>query len=422
MRKSLVTISFSIACVFTLFCLTAFSAEKGAIKVGWLVPKTGVYAVMGEDMTNGFRMYMEEIGYKAAGRKIEVIEEDDRAIPETAITKFRKLVSHDNVAVVAGITAAPNGLACAELADQLKTPLIIACAAADDNTQRKRKKWATRIGWTGSQPMYPFGEWVRKNLGYEKIATIAIDFQFGFDNVGGFQTSFEAAGGKIIQKQWAPIGTVDFGPYISAINRKADAVFVNFAGQMCLHFHKQYKDSGIKLPVIGSGTNSDEFILPAQGDEILGYISPLHYSAALDIPANVQFQQKYQAKYKKIGSYYASHCYELATWLHLAIEAVKGNVEDKEGFLTAIKGVKLPNPVRGPFHLDEYGHPIQNIYIRKVEKVDGYKLDFMKSGPTKWNMIIDTIPAVSQFWKFDPEKYMAQPTFSHQFPECKYCE
>jgi len=422
MRKSLVTILVSTVCVLALFCMTGFAAEKGAIKVGWLAPKTGVYAVMGEDMTNGFHMYMEEIGYKAAGRKIEVIEEDYRAVAETGITKFRKLVSHDNVAVVGGITTAPVGLACAAVADQLQTPLIIACAAADDNTQRKRAKWATRLGWTGSQPMFPFGEWVRKNLGYEKVATIAIDFQFGFDNVGGFQTTFEANGGKIIQKQWAPIGTVDFGPYISAIDRSADALFVNFGGQMCLHFHKQYKDSGIKLPVIGSGTNSDEYILQSQGDEILGYISPLHYSAALDTPANRKFQEKYQKKYNKIGSYYAANSYELAWWIHLAIEAVKGDVENKEAFLKAIKSVRLPDPVRGPFYMDEYGNPVQNIYIRKVEKIDGYALDYLKSGPLKWNKVIDTIPQVSQFWKFDPETYMKQPTYSHDFPPCKYCK
>jgi branched-chain amino acid transport system substrate-binding protein len=422
MRKSLMTILVSTVCVLGLFCMDGFAAEKGPIKVGWLVPETGVYAVMGQDMTNGFRMYMEDIGYKVAGRKIEIIAEDSRAMSETAITKFRKLVSHDHVDVVAGIVTAPVGLACAALSDQLKTPLIISCAAADDNTQRKRKKWTTRTGWTGSQPMYPFGVWVRKHLGYTKVATIAIDFQFGFDNVGGFQTTFEANGGKIIQKQWAPIGTVDFGPYISAIDRSADAVFVNFGGQMCLNFHKQYQDAGIKIPLIGSGTDSDEYTLQSMGDEILGYISPLHYSAALDTPANRKFQEEYQKKYKKIGSYYADNSYESAEWLKLAIEAVKGDVENKEAFLKAIKSVRLTDPPRGSFHLDAYGNPIQNIYIRKVEKIKDYPLDYLNSGTMKWNVVIDTIPQVSQFWTFNPEEYMKQPTFSHEYPPCKYCK
>ncbi len=403
-------------------CTVSFSADKGPIKVGWLAPMTGPWAEVGKDMTNGFTMYMEEIGYKAAGRKLEIIMEDSRANPETAVTKFRKLVTHDRVAVAGGLVTAPNGLAVAAIANQLQTPMIIACSAADDNTQRKRSPWATRIGWTGSQPMYPFGEWVAKKLGYKKIATIAVDFQFGYDNVAGFQKTFEANGGQIIQKQWAPVNTVDYGPYLANMSRDADAIFACMVGSMSLKFPKQYKEAGINLPLIGTGTVSDEYILPAQGDEILGFISPLHYSGALDTPANTAFQKKYQEKYKKHTSYYAANCYELAMWLVKAIEAVNGNVEDKAKFSKAIKEVQLDDPPRGKFKMDAYGHPIQNIYIRKVEKIDGYKLDFLHSGPMKWNIVIDTIPAVSQFWKYDPEEYMKQPVFSQDNPPCKYCK
>lgn len=396
----------------------SWSAEKGPIKVGWLSPHTGQWAEVGKDMNNGFNMFMEEIGYKVAGRTIEVIREDTRAVPDTAVTKFRKLVSHDRVAVVGGLVTSPSGLAVAAAADEMQIPLIIDCAAADDNTQRLRKKWVTRIGWTGSQPMFPFGEWVYKKLGYKRIVTIAVDFAFGYDNVGGFQRTFEAAGGQIIQKMWVPVTAMDFAPYISNIRKDADAVFVALVGAAPLKFPKQYQEAGIKLPMIGSGTVSDEYVLPAQGDEIVGFISPLHYSAALDIPANRKFQEKYQKKYSKMGSYYASHSYELGMWLAQAIEAVKGEVENKEDFLKAIKSVKLTDPPRGPFQLDAYGHPIQNIYIRKVEKVKS-PLDFMGGGATKWNVVIDTIPNVSQFFKWDPEEYMKQPAYSHDYPPMK---
>ena len=212
---------------------------------------------------------------------------------------------------------------------------------------------------------------------------IAVDFQFGYDTVGGFQKTFEANGGKIIQKQWVPVNTVDYGPYIAKIDRDAVTVWCNMVGSMSLKFPKQYKEAGINLPLIGCGTVSDEYVLPAQGDEILGFISPLHYSGALLTDANRQFQKAYQAKFKKHASYYSTHSYELGLWLIQAINAVKGNVEDKEAFLKAIKAVQLDNPPRGKFKMDKYGHPIQNIYIRKVEKVDGYRLDFMNSGPMK---------------------------------------
>jgi branched-chain amino acid transport system substrate-binding protein len=423
MRKVLFVVVILSALIGGSLCSVSFAADnRGPIKVGWLAPMTGPWAEVGKDMTNGFTMYMEEVGYKAAGRKIEVIKEDSRANPETAVTKFRKLVTHDRVAVAGGLVTAPNGLAVAAIANQLKTPMIIACSAADDNTQRRRNPWTTRIGWAGSQPMFPFGEWVAKKLGYKRIAAIAVDFQFGYDTLAAFQQTFEANGGKIVQKQWAPVNTVDYGPYLARMTRNADAVWANMVGSMSLKFPKQYKEAGINLPLIGNGTVSDEYVLPAQGDEILGFISPLHYSGALDTPANTAFQKKYQAKYKKHTSYYAENCYDLAMWLVKAIEAVNGKVEDKENFRKAITQVQLDNPPRGKFKMDKYGNPIQNIYIRKVEKIDGYKLDFLNSGPTKWNIVIDTIPAVSQFWKYDPEEYMKRPVYSRDYPPCKYCQ
>ena len=153
MKKSLfITFVLGIFIIGNLFSWS-FAADKGSIKVGWLAPMTGPWAKVGQDMTDGFIMYMEEVGYMAGGRKLEVIREDSRANPETAVTKFRKLVSHDRVSVAGGLVTAPNGLAVAAIANQMKTPMILACCAADDNTQRKRNKYATSIGWTGSQPL-----------------------------------------------------------------------------------------------------------------------------------------------------------------------------------------------------------------------------------------------------------------------------
>lgn len=405
-------------------CSGSYAVEKGPIKVGWIAGLTGLWAEVGKDMTNGFQMYMEEIGYKAAGREIVLIVEDGREVPDTSITKFRKLVTHDKVGVVAGVVAAPVGLAMNAAADQLETPMILPVNAVDDVTQKKRGKWAIRTGWAGSQPMFPFGEYVYKKLGYKKVVSVSVDFQFGYDQVGGFQKTFEASGGQMIQKIWAPQTTMDFGPFITPIRRDADAVFTTLGGAMCLKFPKQYQDAGINLPLIGGGAVPDESFLPAQGDEILGFISPLQYSAALNTPANRKFQEKYQKKYNKIPSYYSGHSYEAAMWLVKAIEAVKGDVENKEAFLQAIKNVKLINPPRmeGTLALDSYGNPVQNIYIRKVEKIKDHPNDFLKRGPMKWNTVIDTIPAVSQFWKWDPEEYMKQPPYSHDYPPCSYCK
>ena len=99
-------------------------------------------------------------------------------------------------------------------------------------------------------------------------------------------------------------------------------------------------------------------------------------------------------------------------WIHKAVEAVHGDVENKEKFLAALKQVQLPNSPRGPLKLDTYGTVVQNIYIRRVDKVaNRYQ-----------NTVIYTYPMCSQFWKWKPEEFLKQPVYSKDYPPCTHCE
>jgi branched-chain amino acid transport system substrate-binding protein len=388
-------------------------SQKGPIRIGFLAPVTGGGAAVGKDMTNGFSMYLEEIGYQIAGRKVAVIVEDTQGDPAQALTKLRKLVESDKVQVVAGVFLASEGYALAPRIDGYKVPTLFPVVSADDLSQRKPVKWLVRTGWTSSQPNQPFGEYVAKTLGYKKIVTIAMDYAFGWEQVGGFQRTFEEAGGQIVQKLWPPLGTTDFGPFLAQIKRDADAVFGVMVAASALRFPKQYQDAGLKgrLPLIGGGTTFDEFVLPSLGDEAVGAITSLIYSAAIDTPVNKRFVKEYRAKYGKVPSYYSETCYTAARWINEGTKAVGGNVDDKEKFLAALRKVEIADAPRGPVKLDAHGSPIQNIYIRKVEKKEG----------ELWNTVIHTFPNVSQFWKYKPEEFLKQPVYDRNYPACKYC-
>jgi len=285
--------------------------------------------------------------------------------------------------------------------------------AADDITQRKPAKYIVRTGWATSQPMHPFAEWVAKNTKHRKIAFIGMDYAFGYETLGGFQAVFEKEGGQIVQKIWTPLNTNDFAPFLAQIKRDADAVLALFVGRLALQFMKQYEESGLKgkLPLYGGGTLTDESVLPNMGNEAIGAITALHYSQALDNPANQKFSKAFEAKFGKISSYYSEACYTNARWIAEAVKAVNGKVEDKDGFLAALKKVEIKDTARGPLSIDKWGNPVQNIYVRKVERVGG-KLQ---------NTVIATIPAVSQFWKFNPDEYMKLPLYSRDYPPCKGC-
>jgi branched-chain amino acid transport system substrate-binding protein len=388
-------------------------AQKGPIKIGVIAPLTGGAAQAGKDMTNGITMWLDENSQTMAGRKVEVIVEDSQGQPNVALTKLQKLVERDRVNVLVGELFAHIGYAMAPKVDEYRIPMLYPVIAADDLTQRKPAKWVVRTGWSSSQPSHPFGEYAAKTLGYKKIATIGIDYAFGWEVVGGFQKTFEENGGQIIQKLWAPLNTTDFAPYLSQIRRDADAVFALMVSGSALRFPKQYQDAGLKarMPLIGGGTTFDEFVLSSLGDEAIGGMTPLIYSAALDTPANKKFVADYRKKYGKVPSYFSETSYTSTRWIAEAAKAIGGDVEDREKFLGALRKVELTDTPRGPVKLDTHGNPIQNIYIRKVEKKDG----------ELWNTVIHTYPAVSQFWKYNPEEFLKQPVYDRNFPPCKYC-
>jgi branched-chain amino acid transport system substrate-binding protein len=414
MRKKATVVSVLLALLITgLAGSESVWAQKGPIKIGVITAMTGGAAQIGKDMTNGITMWLDENNQTIAGRKVEVIVEDSQGQPNVALTKLQKLVESDRVHILVGEIFAHIGYAMAPKVEEYRIPMLYPVIAADDLTQRKPAKWIVRTGWASSQPSHPFGEYVAKTLGYKRIAVIGMDYAFGWEVVGGFQKTFEENGGQIIQKLWAPLNTTDFAPYLSQVRRDADAVFALMVSISASRFPKQYQDAGLKakLPLIGGGTTFDEFVLPSLGDEAIGGITPLIYSAALDTPANKRFVAEYRKKYGKVPSYFSETSYTSTRWIADAAKAIGGDVENREKLLEALRKVEIPDAPRGPIKLDSYGNPIQNIYIRKVEKKDG----------ELWNTVIYTYPAVSQFWKYKPDEFLKQPVYDRNYPPCKHC-
>jgi branched-chain amino acid transport system substrate-binding protein len=380
---------------------------RGPIRIGFMAPLSGAYAQNGRDILNGFLLYLDEIHYTAAGRTLEVIIEDEEAIPAVGLTKARKLVERDKVHVLAGTLLSSTGYALAPYVDAQRIPMLYPVVSADDLTQRRRSKWILRTGWSASQPNHAFGEYAYKKLGYRRIATVSLDYAFGWESVGGFERTFEEQGGRITQKLWAPVSVHDFAPYLAQIPKNIDAVYALVLGRAALQFMRQYEEFGLKgrVPLIGGGTTTDEHVLPGMGDEAIGVTTALHYSGSLDSPANRAFAAAYRKRFNKVPSYYGESMYTGAKWLVAAIEKLGGQVEDSERLAEALRAVKVTDVPRGPVELDSYGSPVQNIYIRRVERVNGELR----------NVVIETLPAVSQFWTYDPAEYLKRPLYSRAY-------
>ena len=394
-----------------LMLLSAPAVGAESIRVGYLGPLTGIFAAAGKDMLDGLKMAFEQVNYEVAGRKIELIEEDDEGNPATAQAKYRKLVAQDRVHVLDGVLLSNIGYALVPNIERDRLPTLF-LTTPDDLTKRRLTKYALRSNFAASQPMHALGDYAAKTLKYKRVAAIGMDNNFGHEGIGGFQRVFEDAGGRVVQRTWVPLNTMDFAPYLTQVPRDVDAVVQVFVAGQAVRFAKQYGESALhgKVPLIGTGVFTDQSSLSGMGDEVIGHVGTMIWAPTLDNAANRAFLKIAEAKVKRTPSYFHAVMYSSGRWILEAARALGGNLEDRDRLLAAIRRAsETTEDPRGPIKLDEYGNPTENVYIVRVEKVGG-RLQ---------NTVIQTYPMVSQFWTYKPDEFLKTPPYDRTYPPVK---
>src|SRR5678816_1729537 len=238
--------------------LAAFGVVQPALaadplKIGYLGPLTGIFAQSGKDMLDGLKLALDQAGNEVAGRKIELIAEDDEGNPATALAKYRKLTTLDKVHVLDGVLLSHIGYGLVQPIERDQLPTIF-LTTPDDLTKRKPAKWILRSNFAASQLMHPLGDYAAKTLEYERVAAIAMDDPFGHEQIGGFQRVFEDNGGKVVQRLFVPLNVLDFAPYVSQIARDADAVVAVFTAAQAVFFVNESAETEIYTrSLLGSG-------------------------------------------------------------------------------------------------------------------------------------------------------------------------
>ena len=380
---------------------------QAPFKIGLLTVKTGPLAQGGIQMEQGIVALLKEKGNTFAGRKIDFISADTGGNPAGAKTKAQELIERDKVNVIIGPLAAFELLAILDYVRDNQTPLI-SLAAAEDVTQRKANPFVIRASATSAQCCHPLGDYAAKDLKLKRVITIADDFAFGYEQMGGFQRVFEDAGGRVVKKLWPPIVTPDYTPYLAQISG-ADAVVQGFAGSNPLRFMKQYRDAGLKLPVLGGGPACDDALLKSFGDEVIGLISCSFYTGGLDTPSNKRLIEGVVKDYGNIPGLYAAGIYINGMVAEAALEKTGGKTDDRDALVKALRAVSLTDTPRGPFRFDHLGNVVGSFYIRRCDKIDGKLI----------NTTIKTYPDVSQFWTYDEKWFLSQPVYSRDYPPLK---
>ena len=383
------------------------------LRIGFLTVRTGPLAAGGKQQEEGAALFLKERNGTIGGRKVELITQDTAGNAALAKTKTQELVERHSAPVIIGPLATSEALAIDGYIRDTKVPLITTTSSATvDLKSHAVNPWVLHAFGTAPQVTYPLGDYAARTLGFKRIAIVAEDFTYGHEGAGGFQLAFEDAGGRIVQKLWPPLNALEYGSYLAQIKRDADAVYMGFAGSNPLRFLRQFNEAGLKMPVLGNTTSTDEGILRMMADEAIGTYSAGWYAAGLDTPDNKQFVAAINRDFGHDPGFYTAGPYTALLIIEEALKSTGGRTDDPAAFLKAMHEVRLTHGPIGPVRLDEYGAPILDIHIRRVARVNGKLV----------NTIIKTYPQVSQFWTYDPAKFVMQPVFSRDFPPGKYLE
>jgi branched-chain amino acid transport system substrate-binding protein len=357
--------------------LTPARAED-AVKIGLILPMTGGQASTGVQIDNAIKLYMKQHGDTVAGKKIEIILKDDGAVPDRTKTAAQELIVNEKVDIIAGFGVTPAAFAAAPLATQAKIPEVVMAAGTSIITEKS--PYIVRTSFTLAQSSTIIGDWAVKN-GIKKVATLTSDYAPGNDALNFFKEHFTAGGGEIVEEVKVPLVNPDFAPFLQRMkDAKPDAMFVFVPAGQGGNFMKQYAERGLDkagIKVIGPGDVMDDDLLNNMGDAALGAVTAHIYSAAHPSAMNKAFVAAYKKEFNNRPGFMAVSGYD---GIHLIYEALKKTGGDPNGdkLIEAMKGMKWESP-RGPISIDpETRDIVQNVYIRKVEKVDGelYNVEF----------------------------------------------
>jgi branched-chain amino acid transport system substrate-binding protein len=350
-------------------------AQAGPVKIGLVLPYTGVYAVLGESITQAMELVFARENWTVAGRKIEMIKEDDEMKPPVGIRKTEKLIDSDGVDILTGPVHSGILMGMRDKVHNSKTILIVSNAGADAISRERCSRWIFRTSFSNWQPCQPMGGWVAKNVSKE-VFQIAPNYQAGKDMMTAFRETFLPAGGKVIAEDYPKLGETDYAPYITKIKQSgAKAVFAFFSGSDAVNFVKQYDQFGLKQAVklTGAGFLVEPDVLPTQGASALGVISGHFYTPLLDNPTNQRFVKEFREKFTgKMPDGFACQGYDTAEVIVRALKAVNGNTQDKAKLVEVIEKLEFDSP-RGRFRFDPKTHNVIQpyIYVREVKEVAG---------------------------------------------------
>ncbi|WP_419554616.1 ABC transporter substrate-binding protein [Candidatus Poriferisodalis sp.] len=391
------------------------------IVIGAISTLDGPFAALGDFSMHGVKLALLEYGgtldgtatrdgvsgASVAGIPIELVIEGSDATPDVAVEATRKMVEQDGANIVIGPLSGDEGLALKDYIRELPhVTLVNGTSASQDLTLRDPADNVFRFGGDGAMWTFGVGTYAYEELGYRRIATVAEDYSYPYDQVGAVLTEFCALGGTVAERIWVPLGTQDYSSFVAQIPSDVDGVFFAMGGTDAINFVKQYDEfTGQAIPLIAGPTAVDQSVLSELGSRAEGLISSgpvVDDSGLAEFDAFAEYLDSvFPGQTPNIFNVY----YYVAIKSALqALEEVGGDInDDSRAFQAALAQQSWVTPI-GPVSLDDNRQAVVDMYLRRVENgAQG---------------TIETLPKVNATLGFDRDDYIAQGSFSRENPSC----
>lgn len=346
------------------------------IKIGLLMPGSGPFTVNGQRVTTAVRLFFESKGWQVAGRKIELVREDTEGKPDVGLTKTQKLVERDRVHALIAFITTPGTYAARDYITAQKIPAVVVSGATalvhPGSPMRSPYIFRSYMSLYGTGKA--LAEWMHGKGGYRKVVLVASNFGGALEPAFAFKTAFGKLGGQVVTEIKPPVGTVDWGPWISQIGAaaaNADAVVTVAYGADAIRMVQGWKEAGLKgrVPLYGGEAFVSEMLLPSMGEAAEGVRMIASYCPTLDTAENREFVRlvKGAGQYPAENNHYG---WTAARAMWEALNLIGGRAEDREALVQALRQVRYVGPT-GAFRYDENNNPIINEFILEVRRVEG---------------------------------------------------
>jgi branched-chain amino acid transport system substrate-binding protein len=340
------------------------SPVAGPIKIGLLAPQTGKYKAIGDDLTNGFKLYLNLRANKLAGHPVTLVLADEGETAESGRAAADTLLKTDSMVALTGVANPAVITVIKDAVEGAQIPLVGSNASP---TSLLGVKYIWRTSYVGDEPGRSLGKYVTQATGTGPVYVISTDNAGGREEVKGFLDTFT---GKLLGPTYTPASQTNFLQYFTQIRTQgAKAVFCHFAEAQAVAFVKQYLESGLKLPLYAPGFLTEGAVLKAEGESARGVFTAMNYSPDLDNPTNRTFTSEYTKLHNASPTAYAMASYDAAAVLDKALDLLSGNPtpQSLNVMLGRIGSVTSP---RGTWQFNQNRTPQQKWYLRQV-RADG---------------------------------------------------